>query len=193
MIVNDDFIFIHIQKTGGTWLKRGISQSPKHRSKVRIAPHAPLGLLPPEYEHLPAWACVRNPFDWYVSWFEFTHQHIRNRTSIFSVDPSMFTQAHHDAMFLVRTFDAFIREVRPFSEQVRKMIEHPRMQVTLHPMEDGLDKILAEYVPGAQMSPKRINASQRTRGYHGYYTDELREIVEEKDRDLLQQFDYTFD
>ena len=194
MIVNKDFVFIHIPKTGGTWLTRGISQSPQHRSQVQIAPHAPLGLIPENFEHLPAWACVRNPWDWYVSWYEFSRAHMRNRTSIFSVPPNMFTRHHHEDQLMMRNFEAYIKECTiSFSDLVRKMIEHPRMQVTVHPIEDGLDKILAEYVPSAKMSPKRVNASQRTRGYHGYYTDELREIVEEKDRDLIEQFDYTFD
>ena len=192
MIINNDFIFVHIHKTGGTWIKQGISQSPPHRNKVRIAPHAPIGIVPQEYEHLPAWGIVRNPWDWYVSWFEFSRGHIQNRTSIFAVEPSQFTRSHHESMYLVRTFEAFIKEGPGFSREVQMMTEHPRMRVTLHRFEDGLDTVLTQYVPTAKMNPKPVNASKRG-PYHNYYTDELREIVAERDKNLIKEFNYSYE
>ena len=67
MIVTDHFVYIHVSRTGGTFLNRLIlSQFPGARM---LQYHGHLENLPPVYAHLPVIGFVRNPWDWYVSMF----------------------------------------------------------------------------------------------------------------------------
>ena len=101
MVVTKDFVFIHMPKTGGTFvtemlrkaylgyryevdesditikdkclhlrhrLLRALSLSPwvLHTNK-----HGPCNDIPPQYKWLPILGCIRNPFEWYVSFYEY--------------------------------------------------------------------------------------------------------------------------
>lgn len=69
MIVTERFVFIHMHKTGGQSLNEIIKRCiPKHRT---IGYHFPRAEVPPEAENLPVVGMVRNPWDWYVSWYAF--------------------------------------------------------------------------------------------------------------------------
>src|SRR5579862_9270560 len=69
MIATRDFIFLHVHKTGGQFVNRLLLQYlPGAR---RIGYHLPRSEAPPELRGLPALAFVRNPWDWYVSWYAF--------------------------------------------------------------------------------------------------------------------------
>ena len=60
MIVTDQFIFIHLFRTGGTTVNSGLNGK-------MVGYHRPRSLIPDEYLHLRVIGNVRNPFDWYVS------------------------------------------------------------------------------------------------------------------------------
>jgi len=67
MIVTDHFVYIHVSRTGGTFLNRLIlSQFPDARM---LQYHGHLENLPSVYSNLPVIGFVRNPWDWYVSMF----------------------------------------------------------------------------------------------------------------------------
>ena len=67
MIVTEHFVYIHISRTGGTFLNRVIlGQIPGARM---LQYHGHLEDLPSAYSHLPVIGFVRNPWDWYVSMF----------------------------------------------------------------------------------------------------------------------------
>lgn len=69
MIVTDRFVFIHMHKTGGQFLSEIIKRCiPGHRA---IGYHFPRTEVPSGAEALPLVGMVRNPWDWYVSWYAF--------------------------------------------------------------------------------------------------------------------------
>lgn len=69
MIVTNRFVFLHLHKSGGTFVNRFILS---HFQDARIiGQHLPRSQLPPQYGHLPIFGLVRNPWDYYVSWFSF--------------------------------------------------------------------------------------------------------------------------
>jgi hypothetical protein len=69
MIVTSNFVFIHIHKTGGQFINKAIlDHLPGAES---LGYHYPLSKLPRRYAHLPVIAFVRNPWDWYISWYVF--------------------------------------------------------------------------------------------------------------------------
>jgi len=67
MIVTDHFVYIHVSRSGGTFLNKLISE---HVPGARMLQyHGHLRDLPAEFSHLPVIGFVRNPWDWYVSMY----------------------------------------------------------------------------------------------------------------------------
>jgi hypothetical protein len=67
MIVADKFVFVHLPRSGGTFVSEVIRKF--FPSAHEIGYHLPRTLLPKEYSHLPVLGAVRNPWEFYVSWY----------------------------------------------------------------------------------------------------------------------------
>jgi hypothetical protein len=67
MIVTDKFVFVHLPRSGGTFISEIIRKF--FPSAHEIGYHLPRALLPREYSNLPVLGAVRNPWDFYVSWY----------------------------------------------------------------------------------------------------------------------------
>jgi len=67
MIVTNKFVFVHFPRTGGTFITDVIMSC--FPSAQEIGYHLPRFLLPSEYSHLPVLGAVRNPWEFYVSWY----------------------------------------------------------------------------------------------------------------------------
>jgi hypothetical protein len=69
VIVTDRFVFLHLHKSGGTFVNEFLLRFvPEAR---QIGYHLPRRLSPPTAAHLPALGFVRNPWSYYVSWYSF--------------------------------------------------------------------------------------------------------------------------
>ena len=69
MIVTPRFVFLHLHKSGGTFVNAGLMQ---HIAGARqIGYHLPRSMLPAQYATLPLLGLVRNPWSYYVSWYSF--------------------------------------------------------------------------------------------------------------------------
>jgi hypothetical protein len=77
MIVTDKFVFVHLPRSGGTFVSEVIRKF--FPSAHEIGYHLPRTLLPREYSHLPILGAVRNPWEFYVSWYH--HVWPRDATS----------------------------------------------------------------------------------------------------------------
>ena len=69
MIVTDKFVFVHLPRSGGTFVSKLIMKF--FPSAHEIGHHLPRGLLPREYSHLPVLGTVRNPWEFYVSLYHY--------------------------------------------------------------------------------------------------------------------------
>jgi hypothetical protein len=74
MIVADGFVFVHLPRTGGTFIYDIIKKF--FPSAREIGYHLPRGLLPKEYSHLPVLGVIRNPWEFYASWY---HHQLANK------------------------------------------------------------------------------------------------------------------
>ena len=69
MISTPEFLFIHLHKTGGQFVNRLLL---RHYPRAKaVGYHLPRSEAPEGLKQLPAFAFMRNPWDWYVSWYEF--------------------------------------------------------------------------------------------------------------------------
>jgi hypothetical protein len=78
MLITDKFVFLHLPRAGGTFVYEVVRKF--FPSAREIGYHFPRELLPREYSHLPILGVVRNPWEFYVSWYE--HVRPRNTASI---------------------------------------------------------------------------------------------------------------
>jgi hypothetical protein len=69
MIVTGRFVFLHLHKSGGTFVNECLLRF-VHDAR-QIGYHLPRSQVPPIYAHLPALGLVRNPWSYYVSWYAF--------------------------------------------------------------------------------------------------------------------------
>ena len=80
MIVTDHFVYIHVSRTGGTFLNRLILDQAPGARMLRY--HGRLEDLPAVHAHLPVIGFARNPWDWYVSMF---HDYRRKKQFVFQI------------------------------------------------------------------------------------------------------------
>ena len=69
-IVRNRFIFLHLPKTGGHFIRKTL-QTVYRGSVLRRAYHISISEIPEQYRHLPKMGFIRNPWDWYVSWYSY--------------------------------------------------------------------------------------------------------------------------
>ena len=67
MIVTEKFAFVHLPRSGGTFVSEVIRKF--FPTAQEIGYHLPRALLPKKYSHLPILGAVRNPWAFYVSWY----------------------------------------------------------------------------------------------------------------------------
>ncbi|MBM4260754.1 MAG: hypothetical protein FJ145_04840 [Deltaproteobacteria bacterium] len=68
MLVTEHFVFTHLPRTGGTFIADLIKRF--FPSVREVGYHLPRMMLPKEYAHLPVLGGVRNPWDFYISWYK---------------------------------------------------------------------------------------------------------------------------
>ncbi|MDY6944576.1 MAG: hypothetical protein SXG53_02565 [Pseudomonadota bacterium] len=69
MIVTPRFVFLHLHKSGGTFVNTGLARFVADARHVGY--HLPRCLIPEQFASLPLLGLVRNPWSYYVSWYSF--------------------------------------------------------------------------------------------------------------------------
>ena len=69
MIVTPRFVFLHLHKSGGTFVNTGLMHFVGGARQLGY--HLPRSMLPPQFASLPVIGLVRNPWSYYVSWYSF--------------------------------------------------------------------------------------------------------------------------
>jgi len=69
VIITRDFAFLHLHKSGGTFVNQFLVRY--FDDAQVIGYHLPRAFLPPQHAALPIFGLVRNPWDYYVSWYSF--------------------------------------------------------------------------------------------------------------------------
>ena len=120
MIVSDKLVFIHMHKTGGQFVLRALLNYVG--GSRQIGYHTPRRNLPVEFHDLPLLGFVRNPWDWYVSWFCFNQQKPGTQNPLYAV---MSEGARNDFGATIRNMICFgknSKECRQRIDDLKQML-----------------------------------------------------------------------
>jgi len=82
MIVTPHFVFLHLHKSGGSFVNDCLLRFLPDAQQIGY--HLPRKLVPAIYSALPALGLVRNPWSYYVSWYTFQARR-RQPNALFSI------------------------------------------------------------------------------------------------------------
>jgi hypothetical protein len=76
MLITKHFTFVHQKKTGGRFIRNlCINHMPADWIvQADLRDHAPAREIPTEFRDRPVIGFVRNPWDWYVSWYHYVRE-----------------------------------------------------------------------------------------------------------------------
>jgi hypothetical protein len=216
MILTNRFVVLHMPKTGGVFLEHVCEEHLPATWLVNHAlhRHARWEEIPDAYRELPVFYAVRNPWDWYVSWFDHVHRGRRDFDykeqkpfwqTAFAEGKNDFRQTIVNACT-----GSIAHELTPippgsdyYSARFRWIggagLASGRVEVgrfeTLR--EDFLAFLQRHDVPlpdgfadaVARFTP--VNVGERG-PYRDYYDEETRALVGEKTREIVERYGYEF-
>jgi hypothetical protein len=186
MFATDDFVFVHIPKTGGNYM-RGL-----FLGQIRFdSEHLPWARLPEELRGLPATCTVRNPWEWFVSWYAFA---LLVRPGNDPNWPALMDSGRASfGEFLRRTFDDPYGDI--YSRAVRDLcgsgLETGEIRpLRLEHLREELPRFLAQLgAEPPEFSSLRRNVSVHA-PYRDYYSPATRKLV--AGCPLVERFGYEF-
>lgn len=201
MLLTRHFVFVHLLKSGGTFVKRILlDYAPADWACVNIEGHPSVADIPETHRHLPRIGFVRNPWDWYVSAYHYfkTVDRAAEFDALSDDGSASFGDTLTRAMAAepyrsagVGPMSLFVRHTYGDDpEAIRLMrFEHLRddllsaLAALPVPIPEALSRVIREHPP--------LNRSEHD-DYRAYYDDNLRQAVAERDGDLIRRFGYTF-
>jgi len=239
VLIYDSFVFVHMPKTAGTFLAEALSED-LYPPVDRLEPHTGWDAIPTSAAGLPGLMYVRNPWDWYVSWYHFwTESWLPRHWADGSPAPPLVRLLLGEQVTMTRDglrgefdFATMIRgacgNLTPDHPVIAELIEEedPRLAgiqfgndfyttrfkqlagaglvsdlLTIGRYESLIDDLEQFFVhneiPVAADAVARIKARQPVntsphRPYRDYYDDDLRDLVGDSCRTLIDRFDYVF-
>jgi hypothetical protein len=202
MLVHDKFVFLQVRKTGCTFIADALRQELPAESLRTVGKHLSWTKIPAEAEGQPVLAYVRNPWDWYVSWYHFNKLgnmgnpifralsdggELDFAATVSKACTWGVAETGSDLYtFLLRTvvgrrLDSELLTIGRFESLVEDL-ESFLLEVGVPLADGGIERIRAT-------AP--VNASDRG-PYGAYYDDELRDLVGGACRPLIERFGYEF-
>jgi hypothetical protein len=229
MITTDKLVFLHLHKSGGTFVNECLLRFLPDARQVGY--HLPRSMIPPAAKSLPILGFVRNPWSYYVSWYSFQLQQtspnflfrilsddgrldfdttlrnmldlgagsIRLELVLRALPPAYSNQGLNLPGFAL----APIRNSRLgfYSYLYRYLyggLGHPVRIGRMEELRDELPRMLdaVGQRPTAEMSAYIAAAapsnSSKHDSYTRYYNDSLRDLVAERDAEIIARHGYQF-
>lgn len=205
MILSKYFVFIHIPKTGGSFVREVCRQAPADWSVVMLDNHPTRRDIPASHQHLPVFGLVRNPFDWYVSWYHYLRQHkndpffnkiSQNGTLEFKATILAATQVDIGRMFgFPCQFSG-----SAYGCYINYMFGNDLETIAIGKMESLRSDLLrilrstTALTPELEQQIRQLPVINRSKHapYREYYDEELRKHVLTIDRPVLERFGYQY-
>lgn len=182
------FIFVHINKTGGTSIGNAIGLSVKnHQTAKEIIKR--IGQT--QWDSAYKFTFVRNPWDRIVSLYEYRHK--KNKTKIAS-------RGLKFEQWISKTIgkeqDSYYYDNPKSFQTQTEWLKDPQGNISIEAIgrfeyiNEDFDKI--SQTIGLQVQLPHLNASSRA-PYQSYYTDQSRATVASWFREDIERFEYRFE
>lgn len=198
MYVTDKYVFIHCQKTGGLFVKYWMYKY--LGARLHIYKHVPIRCLGEKHKHKTIIGIVRNPFDWYVSYWVYMRKYRKISTG-FEEFLHTYTEQPLKLMELMREKYPGLYPPSPkepigawtffLTNYYGKGIQLDVIFRTENLQEDMIKLFGEEHRESILEFP--VNNKMRHKHYSKYYTPELRLLVESKDGELMQYLNYRYE
>lgn len=207
MIIHPNFVFVHLQKCAGTFVETFLLENikgcesawPKHRGILSVDLNCKDKIK---------FGMIRNPFDWYVSWWakesqsdvtlfpEILTEAARENFNVFlqNIDKADFGLQHDiDGRFLKKYSIGALtyRFINAYTNGSNLIVDYV---LKLEEMYDKLPKILnfTEELKEVFKSMSKIHTSKHSH-YSEYYNQESIDIVYNKDKLIIEKFGYNYE
>ena len=227
MVGTDSFVFLHLHKSGGTFVNEWLLRFfPGARL---LGYHLPRRLIPADLARLPVIGLVRNPWSYYVSWYAFQLGMARPNPlfRILSEDRKLHFEGTIRNMLQLGNggphLDALIAALPPsygnrglnlpgpqlaairgtglgfysflyrymYSGAPIDIVRMERMRDELPPKLNAIGAAISPAAASYLATAPATNTSAHA-DYTEYYGSELRDLVAERDADILSQYGYSF-
>jgi len=197
-------------KTGGTFVRRVlVNCAPPEWEVVEVialggAPrndpnHPTVRDIPSFYKGLPVFGFVRNPWDWYVSWYEFLK--IDGTNALFNEASDNGRRGFCETVLRLFASDLARKiDVGIFTWYFRESYGKEPYRIRFLKFENLRQELIRALSDVAEASAAiketikstpPLNVSVR-KPYKAYYTEEVKELIAAKDRDLISRFGYVY-
>ena len=198
MVRHPKFIYVHLQKCAGTFVSTYLDDN---ISKTKWNPHQKhLGLnVRPKNKFI--FGTIRNPFDWYVSWYIFgvnVHGKFSKNKTFPEFMELLYEQKGmlHDINMNICNRD----NIGVYTFRHNKVFNiYPDFICRFENLEEDLIKCfdennfpLNEEQKEILYNTKKINTSQHSH-YSEYHNDKTIEIIMERDKLIIDKYGYKFE
>ena len=206
MILSNYFVFIHFPKTGGSFFRELCRKHAPPEWEIEITDdHRPIRDLPDKYRNLPVIGFVRNPYDWYVSWYfylkgrgdnEFFNRASGNGNKTFKETMLAIFEMDLSELFEINCFyssssyGCYMNYMFGNKLDALRIGKFEKLRNDLFCILNGIIVLPEEFKRLIIEHPK-INVGHHNH-YRIYYDEELRKIVYDRDKLILEKFDYLF-
>lgn len=203
MLIHDRFVFLQMPKTASTFIAGALKQE-LELSKVNPYKHADWAKIPPEASELPVLTYVRNPWDWYVSWYHFNEMRGGTPNGYWRMLSENGTLGFKPTVERACTLSMKIMGGDLLTTRFRNLVgdgalssrlTFGRFESLVDHLEDFLDAVGVDLPDGAVgriRSAAPVNSSGHGH-YRDYYDEQLRDLVAACCGPLIDRFDYRFD
>lgn len=229
MLYSSDHIFIHIPKTGGSSIRNYLGRNGWRNVPMPLGYkawwHRPYFMCPQKIaNNKVSVALVRNPWDFYVSYWAYQGNKVMLRAlyggSFESFLRNLLTGESKDIFHLPQKIQlpivsllsqkdiglqTFYYLYMTHSDDPRDLLisngkfdiskyKTPVKTYKLEELDKNFAKIFGLHSTHQKKfaKSKKENQSRRNRNYRVYYTPELRQLVAEREKYIIEKFDYSF-
>jgi hypothetical protein len=206
MILSNRFVFIHMPKTGGSFVRELLTHHAPADWQIELHDNHPsIRDIPPTHKSLPIFGLVRNPFDWYVSWYHYLLKHrgdpffdqvsdqgkrdfVSTLSAAFEVDIGSFF--NFPCHYTGSPFGCYMNYLFGNDLDRLKLGKMEHLRDDLREILSGFNALTPTLDEQIDLFPV-VNASEHHPS-RSYYTARLRDLILERDASVLNHFDYHF-
>lgn len=209
MICCSRFVWVHLPKTGGTWVRETISKhaAPAWNIQVLYPGHHSIRSVEDQYRDVPAFGFIRNPWEWYVSWHAFWGTHFRYGTGAFAQRKELWNdqvklRAQIAQMNFAEAIEAAQEHEIGLNHHYRRLcLRADGTPIQMGRFEDLRRELLRLLRETCGVVPPKLKVAILTkpaemksehRSWQMYYQDRTIARVAELEREIIDRYGFSF-